>query len=88
MVPHCKLSWVSGHLTLTGVGTYFFEMNDGLLSMLLLGLDHCCMKCIVKVSIASTLQSGHYSVKLMKCRMDPHAKPLRGSGLLLYEIGG
>jgi hypothetical protein len=46
------------------------------------------MECIVKVPIASTLQYGHYSVKLMKCGMDPHAKPLTGSALLLYEIGG
>jgi len=44
------------------------------------------MKCIVKVPIASTLQSGHYSVKLMKCGIDLRAKPLTGSALLLYEI--
>jgi len=42
----------------------------------------------MKVPIASTLRYGHYSVKLMKCGMDPHAKPLTGSALLLYEIGG
>ena len=43
------------------------------------------MKCIVKVPIASTLQSDHYSMKLMKCGMDPHAKLLTGSGLLFYK---
>jgi hypothetical protein len=44
------------------------------------------MKYIVKVPIAFLLQSGHYSLKLTKCGMDPYAKPLTGSGLLFYEI--